>query len=149
MDEATKDQEKKDGLGSYKSQDIKDWEKRDKRSAPLPVPQTNSEAAKGRPKRAIDNFDLILESEAVKAKRETKKSKRVKEDEGDEVIVDPKEPSGTEWWDTEAGLTPDKLDKLIDAVNKMNDLFCKQKTSKEVGFHDIIDFFSFFHQEIR
>ena len=132
MDEATKDQEKKDGLASYKEQDIKDWENRAKRSAPLPVPQTNSDAAKGqRQKRAIDNFDLILESEAVKAKRETiKKTEEDKETEGaDEVIVDPAatESSGTEWWDAESGLTPAVLDKLIDAVNKMNDLFCKKR----------------------
>ena len=30
-----------------------------------------------------------------------------------------------DWWNPEAGLTPEKLDKMIDAVNSLNDVFGK------------------------
>ena len=32
---------------------------------------------------------------------------------------------GEEWWNVESGLTPTKLDQVIDVVNKLNDVFGK------------------------
>ena len=37
----------------------------------------------------------------------------------------PDEPSKGEWWDINSGLTPTKLDQVIDVVNKLNDVFGK------------------------
>ena len=35
----------------------------------------------------------------------------------------PEKPEAKDWWQVESGLTPNKLDTLIDVVNKINDVF--------------------------
>ena len=41
----------------------------------------------------------------------------------------PKKPEAIskDWWQVESGLTPNKLDTLIDVVNKINDVFGNYK----------------------
>ena len=71
-----------------------------------------------------------IKGAAVKSKRETdeamEESEEVEAIEGlmteDESPMGVK-PAGNEWWEVESGLTPSKLDAIIDTVNKLNDVF--------------------------
>merc|ERR1712210_310945 len=89
-------------------------------------------------KREITNFDdLIFEdinADAVRNKRESEDSESSEEKSSDEESSEketeaetPEKPEANsgpaDWWKVESGLTPNKLDTLIDVVNKINDVF--------------------------